>query len=73
MISVLHPISRARGYDALRRQVWDGHDSDGVEVVRTFVKRLRRRLGDDAANPVYIHTERGGLQDAKTRRGVNAP
>ena len=46
-------------YDSLIRQVWDGQESAGVEVVRTFVKRLRNRLGDDIANPVYIHTERG--------------
>ena len=50
---------RVLTYDSLIRQVWNGEDSGGVEVVRTFVKRLRNRLGDDIANPVYIHTERG--------------
>ena len=50
---------RVLTYDSLIRQVWDGEEAGGVEVVRTFVKRLRNRLGDDPANPVYIHTERG--------------
>ena len=50
---------RVLTYDSLIRQVWNGQESGGVEVVRTFVKRLRNRLGDDIANPVYIHTERG--------------
>ena len=50
---------RVLTYDTLIRQVWDGEETGGVEVVRTFVKRLRNRLGDDTANPVYIHTERG--------------
>lgn len=27
--------------------------------VRTYVKKLRRKLGDDAANPVYIFNKRG--------------
>ena len=50
---------RVLTYDSLIRQVWDGEENGGVEVVRTFVKRLRNRLGDDIANPAYIHTERG--------------
>ena len=50
---------RVLTYDSLIRQVWGGEETGGVEVVRTFVKRLRNRLGDDTANPVYIHTERG--------------
>ena len=50
---------RVLTYDALLRQVWGGQTSGSVEVVRTFVKRLRERLHDHAANPVYIHTERG--------------
>ena len=50
---------RVLTYDSLIRQVWGGEEAGGVEVVRTFVKRLRNRLGDDSASPVYIHTERG--------------
>ena len=43
----------------LLRQVWGRAETDDTELVRTFVKKLRRRLGDDAANPAYILTERG--------------
>ena len=43
----------------LLRQVWGRADTGDTELVRTFVKKLRRRLGDDAANPAYIQTERG--------------
>ena len=50
---------RVLTYDSLIRQVWGGEETGGIEVVRTFVKRLRNRLGDNTANPVYIHTERG--------------
>ena len=50
---------RVLTYDTLLRQVWDTEESRGVAVVRTFVKRLRRSLGDDAADPAYIFSVRG--------------
>ena len=46
-------------YDALRRQVWGGRDTDGSNPVRTVVKRLRRKLGDDPKEPTWIFSERG--------------
>ena len=30
-----------------------------TKIVRAFVKLLRRKLGDDAANPAWIFNERG--------------
>ena len=44
-------------YESLLRQVW-GERGDAKDV-RTFVKKLRRKLGDDAAKPAWILTERG--------------
>ena len=49
---------RVSTYDSLLRQVW-GERGDDAKLVRTFVKKLRRKLGDDAARPAYILTERG--------------
>ena len=46
-------------YEALLRQVWSTRDSADAELVRTFVKRLRRKLGDDVSRPAYVFTERG--------------
>ena len=52
--------------DTLLRQVWSGRDRGGSEPVRTFVKKLRLKLGDDAAKPAYIFNERGvGYRMAK--------
>jgi DNA-binding response OmpR family regulator/signal transduction histidine kinase len=45
--------------ETLLRQVRGGRDAADSTVVRTLVKRLRRKLGDDAAEPAYILTERG--------------
>ncbi len=49
---------RVMTYDSLLRQVWRREDSGDVRPVRAFVKILRRKLGDDAANPTYIFNER---------------
>ncbi len=45
-------------YERLLDRVWDKRESDGdVRPIRTIVRRLRRKLGDDAENPTYIFTE----------------
>ena len=60
---LLRVLSRNAGrvstYEALLRQVWGGRHNGDTELVRTFVKKLRRKLGDDAASPAYIVNERG--------------
>ena len=50
---------RVLTYETLLRQVWGGWDSTGTYRVRTFVKKLRRKLGDDSGSPAYILNERG--------------
>ena len=44
---------------ALLRQVWGRRGSDDNDRVRTVVKKLRAKLGDDAANPAYVVTQHG--------------
>ena len=43
----------------LLARVWAARGHDDPKIVRAYVKRLRRKLGDDAANPVWIFNERG--------------
>ena len=50
---------RVLTYETLMKQVWGSWDSSGTYRVRTFVKKLRHKLGDDAVRPAYILTERG--------------
>ena len=50
---------RVLTYETLLRQVWGGWDNTGAYRVRTFVKKLRRKLGDDSVKPAYILNERG--------------
>ena len=60
---LLRVLSRGAGRVAsvedLLRQVWRGRHQGDTELVRTYVKKLRRKLGDDAAHPAYIVNVRG--------------
>ena len=47
---------RVSTYETLLRQVWGGRNGD-PRSVRAYVRRLRKKLGDDTAQPVYIFTE----------------
>ena len=44
-------------HDQLLQRVWGLEHPGRPGAVRTFVKNLRRKLGDDADNPTYIFTE----------------
>ena len=46
-------------YRTLLRLVWGERDNPNSEVVRTFIKRLRQRLGEKASRPKWIFNERG--------------
>ena len=68
---VLHHLSTAAGrvvtHDQLLQWVWSSERKGEPWLVRNVVKRLRRKLGDDANNPSYIFTEpRVGYRMAKS-------
>ena len=46
-------------YEALLRQIWSGRKAGDLDLVRNFVKRLRAKLGEDAANPTWVFNVRG--------------
>ncbi len=52
---------RVLTHESLLRQAWRGGERrpPDPKLVRAVVKRLRRKLGDDATNPAYICNERG--------------
>ena len=58
---------RVLTHEQLLKRVWGANYSDDSRLVRTFIKKLRRKLGDDANNPTYIFTEpRVGYRMAKS-------
>ena len=50
---------RVSTYEALLRQVWGGRGYGNADLVRAFIKKLRRKLGDDPKKPAYIFNHRG--------------
>ena len=46
-------------YETLRRRVWGESAASNPQAVHSAVRKLRRKLGDDARNPRYILGERG--------------
>ena len=50
---------RVSTYQALLRAVWPRRTHDDTELVRVYVKRLRRKLGDRRGRPRHIINERG--------------
>ena len=45
--------------ETLLRRVWAGRSDDDPNLVRTVVRSLRRKLGDDAGDPTWIFTRWG--------------
>ena len=61
-------------YESLIAQVWSGHSIVGRKVVIAFVKQLRAKLGDDAADPTWIFNVRGiGYRMARPGDGETTP
>ena len=57
MLSV--EAGRVLTYDALKRRIWGARSSDDTNLVRTFIRQLRRKLGDDPKEPAWIFNQRG--------------
>ena len=49
---------RVVSFETLLDRVWKGREGANPNRVRICVRNLRRKLGDDAANPGYIFSER---------------
>ena len=58
---------RVSTHDALQRQVWGDRETADTDLVRVFIQKLRRKLGDDPKAPTYIFNHRGvGYRMART-------
>ncbi len=44
-------------HDELLRRIWGPGHSGDVRLIRALVRRLRRKLGDDAARPTWLFSE----------------
>ena len=59
LVELSAAAGRVSTHEQLLTRVWGPLYSSDTRVVRTYVKELRHKLGDDAASPKYIFTERG--------------
>ena len=60
--------------DALLQKVWGPEYLGEAQLLRSYVKSLRQKLGDNARNPSYIFTEHGvGYRMAKSCPPANLP
>ena len=59
LVELSAAAGRVSTHDQLLRRVWGPLYSSDARIVRTYVKELRHKLGDDAASPTYIFTEPG--------------
>jgi DNA-binding response OmpR family regulator len=50
---------RVLTFDTLLARVWGDEYRSETDYLKTYVSRLRRKLGDDPEHPRYIITERG--------------
>ena len=48
---------RVLTHDQILHRVWGPQYSGEAELVRSFIRNLRRKLGDDARHPRFIFTE----------------
>ena len=46
-------------FDTILRRIWGGRGGANANLVRIFVRTLRRKLGDDAESPTWIFNQRG--------------
>jgi PAS domain S-box-containing protein len=57
LLELASNAGRVLTHDQILHNVWGPEYSGASELVRSFIRNLRRKLGDDARNPRYILTE----------------
>ena len=73
---LLTELSKSAGrvftQDMLLQRVWGPEYSGESQLLRSYIKTLRQKLGDDARRPSYIFTEHGvGYRMAKPQPGAD--
>lgn len=58
LYQLVRNAGRVLPFDTLLSKVWGDEYRGDMDYLKTYVSRLRKKLGDDAENPRYILTER---------------
>jgi DNA-binding response OmpR family regulator len=59
LLHLIHHSGRVCSRDDLMERVWGDRYGGESNIVDVYIRRLRRKLERDPANPVYIHASRG--------------
>ena len=59
LVELSAAAGRVSTHEQLLRRVWGPLYSSDSRILRTYIKELRHKLGDDAARPTHIFTEPG--------------
>jgi two-component system KDP operon response regulator KdpE len=58
LYQLVRNAGRVLPFDSLLSKVWGDEYRGDMDYLKTYVSRLRKKLGDDPENPHYIVTER---------------
>jgi two-component system KDP operon response regulator KdpE len=58
LYQLVRNAGRVLPFDTLLSKVWGDEYRGDMDYLKTYVSRLRKKLGDDSENPRYIMTER---------------
>src|SRR5690242_4891766 len=58
MYQLVRNAGRVLPFDMLLNRVWGDEYGGDMDYLKTYISRLRKKLGDDSENPRYILTER---------------
>ncbi len=74
LTELAHASGRVLTQDMLLQRVWGPEYSGESQLLRSYIKSLRQKLGDNARKPTYIFTEHGiGYRMAKSESVTNRP
>lgn len=58
LFQLVRNAGRVLPFDNLLSKVWGDEYRGDIDYLKTYISRLRKKLGDDSENPRYILTER---------------
>ena len=58
LCQLVRNAGRVLPFDMLLSKVWGDEYRGDMDYLKTYISRLRKKLGDDSENPRYILTER---------------
>ena len=74
LTELAHAAGRILTQDMLLQRVWGPEYSGESQLLRSYIKSLRQKLGDNARKPTYIFTEHGiGYRMAKSETTYDRP